>query len=74
MYQIRKNEKQRYRKIYTGYTQMNGVVSKVNKNYISHLTRAQHTLSVVTTVQVSHVLITNPSIYSPWFTQHTSTR
>jgi hypothetical protein len=29
--------------IYTGYTQKNGVVSKVNKKFISHLTRAQHT-------------------------------
>jgi hypothetical protein len=26
----------------TGYTQKNGVVSKVNKKFISHLTRAQH--------------------------------
>jgi hypothetical protein len=28
---------------YTGYTQKNGAVSKVNTKFISHLTRAQHT-------------------------------
>jgi hypothetical protein len=28
---------------YTGCTQKNGAVSKVNKKFISHLTRAQHT-------------------------------
>ena len=42
----------------TGYTQKNCAVSKVNKKFISHLTRAQHTLSAAATVQVSHVLIT----------------
>jgi hypothetical protein len=41
---------------YTGYTQKNGAVSKVNKNVISHLTRAQHTPSAAATVQVSHAL------------------
>jgi hypothetical protein len=40
----------------TGYTQKNGAVSKVNKKFISHLTRAQHTLSAVPTVLVSHAL------------------
>ena len=35
--------------------QMNGAVSKVNKKFISHLTRAQHT-SAAATVQVSHAL------------------
>ena len=30
-------------KLYTGYTQKNGAVSKVNKKSISHLTRAQRT-------------------------------
>ena len=40
----------------TGYTQKNGVVSKVNKKLISHLTRAQHTPSAAATVQVSHAL------------------
>ena len=35
---------------------MNGEVSKVNKKFISHLTRAQHTLSAAATVQVSHAL------------------
>jgi hypothetical protein len=39
---------------YTGYTQKNGVVSKVNKDFISHLTRAQHTPSAAAIVQVSH--------------------
>jgi hypothetical protein len=43
---------------YTGYTQKNGAVSKVNNKFISHLTRAQHTLSAAATVQVSHALIT----------------
>jgi len=42
----------------TGYTQKNGAVSKVNKKFISHLTRAQRTPSAVATVQVSHALIT----------------
>jgi len=42
--------------MYTGYTQKNGVVSNVNKKFISHLTRAQRTPSAVATVQVSHVL------------------
>jgi hypothetical protein len=40
----------------TGYTQKNGVVSKVNKKFISHLTRAQHTPSAAATVQFSHAL------------------
>ena len=35
---------------------MNGAVSKVNKKFISHLTRAQRTPSAVATVQVSHAL------------------
>ena len=35
---------------------MNGVVSKVNKKFISHLTRAQRTPSAAATVQVSHAL------------------
>jgi len=42
--------------IYTGYTEKNGTVSKVNKKFISHLTRAQHTPSAATTVQVSRAL------------------
>ena len=41
---------------YTQYTQKNGAVSKVNKKFISHLTRAQRTPSVAATVQVSHAL------------------
>ena len=35
---------------------MNGAVSKVNKKFISHLTRAKRTPSAAATVQVSHVL------------------
>jgi hypothetical protein len=40
---------------YAGHTQKNGAVSKVD-NFISHPTRAQHAMSVVGTVEVSHVL------------------
>ena len=40
----------------TGCLQMNGAVSKVNKKFISHLTRAQRTPSAAATVQVSHAL------------------
>ena len=43
---------------YTGYTQKNGAVSKVNKKFIPHLTRAQLTPSAAATVQVFHALIT----------------
>ena len=35
---------------------MNGAVSKVNKKFISRLTRAKRTPSAVATVQVSHAL------------------
>ena len=45
-----------YNVIYTGYTQKKGAVSKVNKKFISHLTRAQPTPSAAATVQVSHAL------------------
>jgi hypothetical protein len=38
------------------YTQKNGGVSKVNKKFIAHLTRAQRTPSAAATVQVSHAL------------------
>ena len=41
---------------YTGYTQKNGAVSKVNKKFISDLTRAQYTSPVAATVRVSHAL------------------
>ena len=41
---------------YTGYAQKDGAVSKVNKKFISHLTRAQRTPSAAATVQVSHAL------------------
>jgi len=44
--------------LYTGYTQKNGAVSKVNKKFISHLTLAQRTPSAAATVPVSHALIT----------------
>ena len=40
----------------TGCLQMNCVVSKVNKKFISHLTRAQRTPSAAATAQVSHTL------------------
>jgi len=43
---------------YTGYTRKNVAVSKVNKKFISRLTRAQRTPSASATVQVSHALIT----------------
>ena len=42
--------------IYTGYTQKNGAVSKVNNKCISHLTRAQRTPSAAASVQVSRAL------------------
>ena len=35
---------------------MSGTVSKVNKKFISHLTRAQRTPSAAATIQVSHAL------------------
>ena len=41
---------------YTGCLQMNGAVSKVNKKFISHLTRAKRTPLAAATVQVSHAL------------------
>ena len=41
---------------YTGYKLKNGAVSKVNKKFISHFTRAQGTPSAAVTVQVSHAL------------------
>ena len=37
---------------------MNGAVSKVNKKFVSHLTRAQRTPLAAATVQVSHGLPT----------------
>ena len=42
--------------IYTGCTQKNGAVSKVNKKFISRVTRAQRTPSAAAAVQVSHAL------------------
>ena len=44
--------------IYIGCLQMNGAFSKVNKKFISQLTRAKRTPSAAATVPVSHVLIT----------------
>ena len=41
---------------YTVCLQMNGTVSKVNKKFISHLTRTKPTPSATATVQVSHAL------------------
>ena len=42
--------------MYTMYLQMNDAVSKVNKKFTSHLTRAQRTPSAAAAVQVSHAL------------------
>jgi hypothetical protein len=44
----------RYRS--TGHTQKNGAVSKVNKKFMSPITRAQYTPSAAATVRVSHAL------------------
>ena len=44
-------------KLYTVCLQMNGADSKVNKKFISHLTRTQRTPSAAATVQVSHALL-----------------
>ena len=44
------------KKIYSAFTKMNGAVSKVNKKFISHLTRAKRTPSAEATVLVSHAL------------------
>ena len=43
--------------IYTVCLQMNGAVSKVNKKFSSHLTRAKRTPLAAATVQVSHALL-----------------
>ena len=45
-----------YTHTHTGYTQKNGAVSKGNKEFISHLTRAQRAPSAAATLQVSHAL------------------
>ena len=42
--------------VYTGCLKMNGAVSKVDKKFISHLTRAKRTPLAAATVQVSHAL------------------
>jgi len=42
--------------IYTGYTQKNGAVSKVNKKFISYFARAQRIPSAAATVQIPHAL------------------
>ena len=39
--------------LYTGCLQVNGAVSKVNKKFISHLTRAKRTPLAAATVPVS---------------------
>ena len=41
---------------YTECLQKNGAVLKINKKFISHLTRAKRTPSAAATVQVSHAL------------------
>ena len=45
-----------YEAVSTGCLQMNGAVSKVNKKFISRLTRAKRTPLAAATVQVSHAL------------------
>ena len=42
--------------VYTECLQMNGAFTKVNKKFISHLTRAKRTPLAKATVQVSHAL------------------
>ena len=54
----KKNLRQERMQLCTWYTQKNGAVSKVNKKFISHLTREQRTPSTAEAVQVSHALIT----------------
>ena len=44
------------RSTYTVRLQKNGAVPKVNKKFISHLTRAQRTPKAAATIQVSHAL------------------
>ena len=45
-----------YTVVHTVCLQMNSAVSKVNKKFISHLTRAKLTPLAAATVQVSHAL------------------
>jgi hypothetical protein len=42
--------------MHTEHIQKNGAVSKVIKQFISHISQAQHTLSAAGTVPVSHAL------------------
>jgi hypothetical protein len=44
------------RALYTGYTQKNGAVLKLNKKFISHLSRVKRTPSAAAAVQVSPTL------------------
>ena len=53
---VNKNTSLMRKRIYTGYTQKNGAVSKANKKFISHLTRAQRIPPAAATVHVSHAL------------------
>ena len=46
----------KHQAVYTGCLQKNGAVSKINKKFISHLTRAKCTPSAAATVQVSRAL------------------
>jgi hypothetical protein len=66
-YEVRHNDKRTgtckapflsLKNINTSHTQTNGAVSKGDKQFISHPTWAQHTLSAAETVQVSHTLPT----------------
>ena len=54
--QREEEKKLKYKSLYTGCLQKNGAVSKINKKFISHLTRAKRTPSAAATVQVSHAL------------------
>jgi hypothetical protein len=60
--------------LYTWYTQKNVAVSKVNKKFISHLTRAQRTPSAAATVPSFSCVNHSPSMCAPSVTRDTSTR
>ena len=52
------NQHKQLMQLYTECLQKNGAVSKINKKFISHLTRAKRTPSAAAIVQVSHALPT----------------
>jgi hypothetical protein len=55
MFFLGKQNTEFYPFLYTGYTQKNGAVSKLNKKFIAHLTWAQRIPSAEATVQVSRI-------------------